>query len=176
MKLPIIALTGLFVLAVAGCSSGSSGYSASSEASGSSAGSALPPPDPMVAPPVSESGPATSEATGAVAETSVVVESSPSEPVVATGSVISIPEAGGWTNPSIPLSQHQTDIDSCFRYASAQIDRDTLIDYDRQQVRDVDNQVQGMAALSRRVDYYTAKRRRGSLFDSCMTSKGYTKT
>lgn len=137
-----------------------------------SGGNALPPPDPMVAPPVSESG----AATGAVAGTSVAVESSPSEPVVGTGAVISIPEAQGWTNPSIPLSQYQTDIDACFRFASAQIDRDSQIDYDRQQVRDVDDQVQGMAALSRRVDHYTAKRRRGSLFDSCMTSKGYTKT
>jgi hypothetical protein len=74
------------------------------------------------------------------------------------------------------LSQHQTDIDACFRYASAQIDRDSRIDYDRRQGRDIDDQVQGMTALSRRVDYYTEKRRRGSLFDSCMTSKGYSKT
>lgn len=169
MKLPIVTFAGLFALFLAGCSSGSSGYSGSL---GSSGGSALPPPDPMVAPPVSESG----EATGVIAETSVAVESSPSEPVVGTGAVISIPEAGGWTNLSIPLSQYQTDIDACFSFASAQIDRDTLIDYDRQQVRDVDDQVQGMAALSRRVDHYTAKRRRGSLFDSCMASKGYTKT
>ncbi len=169
MKLPIVTFAGLFALFLAGCSSGSSGYSGSSASSG---GSALPPPDPMVAPPVSESG----ATTGVVAATSVAVESSPSEPVVATGAVISIPEAGGWTNPTIPLSQYQTDIDSCFSYASAQIDRDALIDFDRQQVRDVDDQVQGMAALSRRVDHYTAKRRRGSLFDSCMNAKGYTKT
>ena len=107
MKLPIVTFAGLFALFLAGCSSGSSGYSGSSASSG---GSALPPPDPMVAPPVSESG----EATGVVAETSVAVESSPSEPVVGTGAVISIPEAGGWTNLSIPLSQYQTDIDACF--------------------------------------------------------------
>ena len=104
-----------------------------------------------------------------------MIEPDPS--AAAEPSAITIPEGAGWTDPEIPLTKQQEDIEACFRFATAQVAREALIDedrYDTRADRDVYN-LYGQPTLTRRVDYYSERRRRGALFDTCMQSKGYVK-
>ena len=171
----IIAVAAFGLWAATGC--------ASPEPSSPSApiGGALPPP--MGAP--EPTGVTAGEAAGASAVESaaagssgVVIESIAPEPSVTTGpTAITIPERSGWTHSEIPLTKQQEDIETCFRFASAHVERETRIDDDRYEGssdRDVVN-LFGETTLTRRVDYYSERRRRGGLFDTCMQSKGYVK-
>ena len=90
-------------------------------------------------------------------------------------SVGSKPRRHGWTHPEIPLTKQQVDIEACFNFATAQIARESQIDEDRYQVDTDFADLYGETTLERRVDYYTERRRRGALFDSCMHSRGYLK-
>lgn len=160
MRLPIIAAAALLALGMAACSSPPPERD-----------SVPPPPDPTVAPAEAEGA----AAGGGAVPSGPVVESISGETAAAPAAV-AIPEAEGWTNPNVPLSQHQADIEACFSYASALVERDRQIDSDRALGRDDQNDnLTGLTTLSLRVDHYSEKRRRGSLFDSCMRSKGYTK-
>lgn len=142
---------------------------------------ALPPPEGAAAPvpeAAGESGGAGATESAAAGSSGVVIETIEPEPsVAAEPTAITIPEGSGWTHPGVSLTRQQEDIEACFRFASAQVARESLIDedrYDSSADRDVYN-LWGEPTLTQRVDYYSERRRRGSLFDSCMQSKGYIK-
>jgi hypothetical protein len=148
---------------------------------GEPTGGALPPP--IGAP--EATGVTAGDAAGASAVESaaagtsgVVIESIEPEPSATTGpTAITIPEGSGWTHSEVPLTKQQEDIETCFRFASAHVERESRIDDDRYEGssdRDVVN-LFGETTLTRRVDYYSERRRRGGLFDTCMQSKGYVK-
>ena len=84
-----------------------------------------------------------------------------------------LPDSSGWSNPEIPLSRHQADIEACHGFAWARVDNDLRIDNDIQGNFDTIDSGLGFSALSRRVDLYVAKKRRNTLFERCMESKGY---
>lgn len=142
-------------------------------------GGALPPPAGLEEPDTA-GAPAAAPAgdSGAGGERGTVVETISPEPSAAKEpTAIAIPEGSGWTNPGVPLTQQQADIEACFSYADAQIKREAQIDDDRfysGNDRDFQNQY-GLNTFRQRVDYYSERRRRGALFDSCMESKGYIK-
>ncbi len=133
-------------------------------------GAALPPPEDAAEP--------APESAGEPGSGGVVVDVIQPEPsVAAEPTAVAIPEGAGWTHPEIPLTRQQEDIEACFRFASAQVARESLIDedrYDSRADRDVYN-LYGEPTLTQRVDFYSERRRRGALFDSCMQSKGYLK-
>jgi hypothetical protein len=142
---------------------------------------ALPPPEGAAAPvpeAAGESGGAGATESAAAGSSGVVIETIEPDPsVAAEPTAITIPEGSGWTHPEVPLTTQQEDIEACFRFASAQVARESLIDedrYDSSADRDVYN-LWGEPTLTQRVDYYSERRRRGALFDSCMQSKGYIK-
>ena len=151
-------------------------------------GGALPPPEDLaepgaeaggeaaVAPAPESAAPGSTVPESAVPESGVVIESIQPDPEVVVGpTAITIPEGSGWTHPETPLTKQQEDIEACFNFASAQIARESQIDYDRYQVDSDFANLHGETTLTRRVDYYSERRRRGALFDSCMRSKGYLK-
>ncbi len=84
-----------------------------------------------------------------------------------------LPDSSGWSNPEIPLSRHQTDIEACHGFAWARVDNDLRIDNDIHGNFDTIDSGLGFSALSRRVDLYAAKKQRNTLFERCMQSKGY---
>jgi hypothetical protein len=138
---------------------------------------ALPPPEGAAAPVPESAGTAAAESAPAGSSGVVIETIEPDPSVAAEPTAITIPEGSGWTHPEVPLTTQQEDIEACFRFASAQVARESLIDedrYDSSADRDVYN-LWGEPTLTRRVDYYSERRRRGALFDSCMQSKGYIK-
>jgi len=147
------------------------------------AGGALPPPADLETPGATGTGatgtgaPAAPSAGDAPAPGTVIETIEPPPSAAAEPTAVPIPEASGWINPSVALSEQQADIDACFSYAQGQIDRETQIDQDRYLATDepgFQNQY-GVNTFKQRVDYYSERRRRGSLFDACMESKGYVK-
>lgn len=169
MKALIVAVTAFALLGLVGCTL--------PEPSGppQASGGALPPPDETAAPsgePSAAPAPETGEKGG------VVVESIHPEPSTSGApTTINIPPAAGWTQPGVPLTQQQADIQACYSYALAQINRESQIDndqFDGGNRFDFEDQY-GVKELTRRLDYYSERRRRGQLFDSCMESKGYVK-
>lgn len=141
-------------------------------------GAALPPPEDLAEPGEAAVAPAPESASpeSGVTESGVVIESIEPEAEAAVGpTAIIIPEDSGWTHSEVPLTKQQQDIEACFNFASAQIARESQIDYDRYQVDSDFANLHGETTLTRRVDYYSERRRRGALFDSCMRSKGYLK-
>lgn len=141
-------------------------------------GGALPPPESAPeAAAETTSEPGGEVAPDSIGESGTVVESITGEPALAGGAAITLPERSGWTHPEVPLTKQQEDIETCFRFASAQINRESRIDQDRYEGdtdRDFVN-LYGETTLTQRVDYYSERRRRGGLFDACMQSKGYIK-
>ena len=138
---------------------------------------ALPPPEGAAAPVPESAGTAAAESAPAGSSGVVIETIEPDPSVAAEPTAITIPEGSGWTHPEVPLTTQQEDIEACFRFASAQVARESLIDedrYDSSADRDVYN-LWGEPTLTQRVDYYSERRRRGALFDSCMQSKGYIK-
>ena len=143
-------------------------------------GDALPPPEDLAEPGTTapeSASPESASPEGAIEESGgVVIESIEPEPDAALGpTAITIPEGKGWTQSDVPLTKQQQDIEACYNYASAQIARESQIDYDRYQVDSDFANLHGETTLTRRVDYYSERRRRGALFDACMRSKGYLK-
>ena len=168
MKSLLMAAAALGLCVAVGCAPAGSSRSAPP------AGTALPPPE-SAAP--ESAAPTSPEPAGAAPESGgVVVETIEPDPSASAGpSAITIPEQTGWTHPEVPLTRQQADIETCFNFASAQIERENQIDDDRYELsneRDFSD-FHSEAVLARRVDYYSERRRRGSLFDSCMRSKGY---
>jgi hypothetical protein len=171
MKALIIAVAALGLWAAAGCTLPES----SSPVTPS--GGALPPPEETVEP-ASEAAGAPAVESAAAGSSGVVIESiQPEASATAGPAAIIIPERSGWTHSEVPLTKQQEDIETCFRFATAQVDRETLIDEDRFEAssdRDALN-LYGETTLTQRVDFYSERRRRGGLFDTCMQSKGYVK-
>ncbi|MDX1422668.1 MAG: hypothetical protein R3322_05980 [Kiloniellales bacterium] len=170
MKALNLAIAALTIWAGIGCTF--------SEPTGPSApaGGALPPPADLETPDAT-SAPAAPSAGDAPAPGTVIETIEPSPSAATEPSAVPIPEASGWINPSVPLSDQQADIDACFSYAQGQIERETQIDQDRYLATDepgFQNQY-GVNTFKQRVDYYSERRRRGALFDACMESKGYVK-
>jgi hypothetical protein len=143
-----------------------------------SSGGALPPPGELEEPDTGGGGAPAAVPGGDTGSGGTVIETIKPEPSAAQEpAAVNIPEASGWTNPSVPLNEQQQDMDSCFSYATAQIQRETRIDDDQYSVGqslDFQNQYH-LDTFRQRLDYYSERRRRGALFDACMESKGYTK-
>jgi hypothetical protein len=174
MKALIIAVAALGLWAAAGCTLPES----SSPATPS--GGALPPPEETVEPARESTGEAAGApaAESAAGSSGVVIESiQPEASATAEPTAIILPERSGWTHSEIPLTKQQEDIETCYLFATAQVDREAQIDDDRIEAssdRD-DSNLYGVTTLAQRVDYYSERRRRGGLFDTCMQSKGYVK-
>jgi hypothetical protein len=84
-----------------------------------------------------------------------------------------LPEQPGWTNPEVPLSGHQRDIEACYDYAWAQVERDLQIESDIQDTMDTMASGLGFSPENRQADLYGARQRRHRLFERCMQSRGY---
>lgn len=82
----------------------------------------------------------------------------------------------GWTKPGTSQEQHRADIESCYRYAFAQVDHDLKIDSDVAAARDDDDKGLGFTLLTQKLNLYDLKRRRSELINDCMESKGYNQT
>lgn len=163
MRTLAVTVAGLLFLAIGGCSPPAP------------RGNAPLPPDATAAP--AEAGAAeTSGSAGGGTSAASPAEIIHAEPAPSAPAAIAIPEASGWTHPDVPLARQQSDIEACYQSAAARVARDTRIDEDRYQNRDDGDDVLGLTTFARRVDFYSEKRRRGSLFDSCMRAKGYTKS
>ena len=171
MKALIIAVAALGLWAAAGCTLPES----SSPAAPS--GGALPPPEETVEP-ASEAAGAPAVESAAAGSSGVVIESiQPEASATAGPTAIILPERSGWTHSEVPLTKQQEDIETCFSFATAQVKREAQIDEDIIEAssdRDAVN-LYGETTLTQRVDYYSERRRRGGLFDTCMQSKGYVK-
>jgi hypothetical protein len=87
-----------------------------------------------------------------------------------------IPEQPGWANPDVPLSGHQRDIEACYDYAWAQVDRDLRIESDIQDTMDTMASGLGFSPENRQADLYGARQRRHRLFERCMQTRGYKPT
>jgi len=175
MKALIIAVAAFGLWAAAGCTL----PEASSPATPN--GGALPPPEETVEPvreSASEAAGAPDAESAAAGSSGVVIESIRPEPsATAEPTAIILPERSGWTHSEIPLTKQQEDIETCFSFATAQVKREAQIDediIDGSSDRDALN-LYGETTLTQRVDYYSERRRRGGLFDTCMQSKGYVK-
>lgn len=171
MKSLFLAVMVVGLWAAAGCTQPESSRSALP------AGEALPPPE-GVAEPGGEAVVAPAPEGTAPGGGEVVIEIETIQPessAAVSPTAIIIPEGSGWTHPEIPLTKQQADIEACFNFATAQIARESQIDEDRYQVESDFTDLHGETTLTRRVDYYTERRRRGALFDSCMRSRGYLK-
>jgi hypothetical protein len=110
---------------------------------------------------------------------SAAVSSTPSSPPPAASQAPSrrdIPEQPGWTNPDVPLSAHQRDIEACYDYAWAQVERDLRIESDIQDTMDTMISGLGFSPENRQADLYGSRQRRYRLFESCMRSRGYEPT
>ncbi len=87
------------------------------------------------------------------------------------------PFQSGWSKPGATRDQHRADIESCYRYAFAQVDHDLRIDSDVAAARDDDDdQGLGLTMLNQRLNLYNLKNRRTALIRDCMEGKGYTQT
>ncbi len=84
-----------------------------------------------------------------------------------------IPEQPGWTNPEVALSQHQRDIEACYDYAWAQVERDLRIESDIQDTMDTMASGLGFSPEHRQANLYGARQRRHRLFERCLQSGGY---
>lgn len=82
----------------------------------------------------------------------------------------------GWTKPGTSEEQHRADIESCYRYAFAQVDHDLKIDSDVAAARDDGDKGLGFTLLTQRMNLYDLKRRRTELINDCMEGKGYNQT
>lgn len=83
----------------------------------------------------------------------------------------------GWAKPGTSQEQHRADIESCYRFAFAQVDHDLKIDSDVDAAGFyADDQGLGLNALNQRLNLYNLKRRRTELINECMEGKGYFQT
>ena len=82
----------------------------------------------------------------------------------------------GWIKPGTSEEQHRADIESCYRYAFAQVDHDLKIDSDVAAARDDGDKGLGFTLLTQRMNLYDLKRRRTELINDCMEGKGYNQT
>lgn len=87
-----------------------------------------------------------------------------------------IPEQSGWDNPEVPLSGRQRDIEACYDYAWAQVERDLQIESDIQDTMDTMASGLGFSPENRQANLYGARQRRHRLFERCMQSRGYQAT
>jgi len=171
MKFLFVAVAVMGLWAAGGCTQPVSSNS------GPPAGGALPPPE-DVAEPGGNAAVAPVPESPEPGSSGVVIETIQPEPLVAAEpTAVIIPEGAGWTHPEIPLTKQQSDIEACFSFATAQVSRESQIDDDRYQGSSDSDALDlyGETTLTRRVDYYSERRRRGALFDTCMRSKGYLK-
>ena len=97
-------------------------------------------------------------------------------PSATTAAPSDFPEQPGWANPEGPLSGHQRDIEACYDYAWAQVERDLQIDSDIQDTMDTMASGLGFSPENRQAKLYGARQRRHRLFERCMQSRGYQPT
>lgn len=84
------------------------------------------------------------------------------------------PEGSLWKGAPKDKDAHNADIESCYRYASAQTEHDARIEQDRRAIYgDGFSDTQSVGLLSSKLRSYDHESRRRSLFSSCMRSKGY---
>ena len=79
----------------------------------------------------------------------------------------------GWAKQGVSQEQHRADIESCYRYAFAQVDHDLKIDSDVAAARVDDDRGLGFTMLTEKLNLYDLKRRRTELINDCMEDKGY---
>ena len=80
-----------------------------------------------------------------------------------------------WVKPGMEGDQLRADLDSCYRYSVAQIDRDRQIDADRTAATYAIDAGLGFRALESGQQRFSERRRRTANFERCMVEKGYTR-
>ena len=86
------------------------------------------------------------------------------------------PVSGGWSKPGASREQRAADREACYRFAKARVANDIRIDDDISAARDQPNSYQSrFGSLTRRVDGHYYSRQRGTRFEDCMQSKGYSR-
>ena len=94
----------------------------------------------------------------------------PAEEIVVMG-----PDGTVWLR-SIPSdAAYQGDVDSCYAYARGQVAHDVRIESDVGAAFQSEAGGLGLAALRGRMNDFERSRRMPSLFNSCMTAKGYSR-
>lgn len=113
--------------------------------------------------------------TGAAAPVSAPPNTPPSATAPAAAPVSpALPEGGGqWTKPGLGNEEYRADLESCFRYAQAQIAHDERIESDSGAAFDSSPRGLGVARLKSGMTAFERKNRRTDLYHECMRAKGY---
>lgn len=93
-----------------------------------------------------------------------------SEEIVVMG-----PDGTVWIRSGAADARYQSDVDSCYAYAQAQIDHDVRIESDVSAAFQSEAGGLGLASLRGRMNNFERSRRKPSLFNSCMVAKGYSR-
>ena len=89
-------------------------------------------------------------------------------------SVPAAPESGGqWVKPGLSKAEYRADLESCFRYAQAQIAHDERIETDTGAAFDAAPSGLGVTRLRSGMTAFERKNRRTTLYHECMRAKGY---
>jgi hypothetical protein len=138
-----------------------------------------PAPGAGVSAPAADLPPADTAAAAAKAD-----EGLPAGPVLTTGAgpsesedaiLFKGPDGEVWIKSDAQSDRGRDDVESCYTYAQAQIDHDVRIDSDRGAAFESSNSGLGLTGLRGRMRNFEQRRRRPSLFNDCMVSKGYTR-
>ena len=78
-----------------------------------------------------------------------------------------------YTRGEVSDAQRQADLDACYSYAQAQIRHDQRVQQDIDAARSAPDRGLGMEEFTARLRSYGERNRFKTLFDSCMSSKGY---
>lgn len=78
-----------------------------------------------------------------------------------------------WTKPDATKEEYRADLESCFRYAEAQIAHDERIETDTGAAFDAAPGGLGVTELRSQMSAFERSNRRASLLRDCMRDKGY---
>ena len=81
--------------------------------------------------------------------------------------------ASAWSKEGASSEQHRADIEACYRYAFSQVQHDMRIEDDVAAAFDDPDKGLGYKKLTNSMNLYDHKKRRTSLINDCMETKGY---
>ena len=89
---------------------------------------------------------------------------------------MTVQDEAGTATAAPTNAQREKDAEDCYTYAQASVARDIQVQDDRSAIFDESSNNRDVYAFTNRLDEYGNEQRLGSLYDSCMRSKGYAGT
>jgi len=86
---------------------------------------------------------------------------------------VTVQEEGGGATQAPSNAQRQKDAEDCYSYARASVARDVQVQDDRSAIFDESSNNRDVYAFTNRMEEFGNEQRLGSLYESCMASKGY---